>query len=185
MKKLILAIDIQNEYITEGRLFNIKGIKPSLDNARIIIDMARKNDIPVWHMRHEQEKNVFIKGTHLSDFVDDFKPKSGEPHFTKDMYSCFSSSEFTKQLAEEKPEEIIIIGYGSSMCCTCTIIDGIHRGYNFVLIEDATASRNFLHATEEDMHRSAINILTQYAKIKNTNELISELVTTCKLKFAS
>ena len=182
---MILAIDIQNEYISEGRPFNIKSITASLNNAKSIIETARKQEIPVWHMRHEQEKNVFVKGSLQSDFINDFKPASGELCFTKDMYSCFSSAEFTKRLAEENPEEIIIIGYGSSMCCTCTIIDGIHRGYHFTLIEDATASRSFPHATEEEMHRSAINVLTQYANIKNTNDLIFELENTKKFKLGS
>ena len=176
--KIILAIDIQNEYITEGRPFNIRGIESSLYNARSIIETARKNGVPVWHVKHEQHeknKNVFVKGAALSKFVDGFQPLQDEYCFTKDMYSCFSSDEFTKKMAEEKPDEIVIIGYGTSMCCTCTIIDGIHRGYNFTLIEDATASRGFPHATEEEMHRSAINVLTQYAKIQKTQELIQRI----------
>lgn len=176
MKRIILAIDIQNEYVTAGRDFNIMGINPSLENARSIIDAARKSGVPVWHMRHEQEKNVFVKATNLSDFIDGFRPENDELHFTKDLYSCFSSLEFTERMAEEKPDEVIVIGYGSSMCCTCTIIDGIHRGYNFTLVEDATASRGFQHATEEEMHRSAVNVLAQYAKIVKTHELVAELV---------
>lgn len=175
MKKIILAIDIQNEYITEGRPFNIKSIAKSLDNARGIIEAARKKNIPVWHVKHQQDKNVFIKDSSLSDFIDGFEPLTNERLFVKDMYSCFSSKEFVSAVADESPEEIIIIGYGTSMCCTCTIIDGIHRGYKFTLVEDASASRSFTHATEAEMHRSAINILKQYAKIISANELISEL----------
>ena len=91
------------------------------------------------------------------------------------MYSCFSSKEFAEKIAKESPEEIIVMGYGSSMCCTCTIIDGLHRGYKFTLVEDATASRNFPHANEEEMHRSAINILRQYAKVILTKDLLFEM----------
>lgn len=174
MKKIILAIDIQNEYITEESPFNIRGIQPSLDNAKSIIKLAREINVPVWHMRHEQEKKVFVKGTVCAEFIDGFKPLQDEYHFTKDMYSCFSSSAFTKKLEEEKPDEIVIIGYGTSMCCACTIIEGIHRGYHFTLVDDATASRKFSHATEEEMHRSAINVSTQYAKVQKTQKLIQE-----------
>lgn len=175
MKQLILCIDIQNEYITNGRPYNIKNINSSLENARVVIEAARKSGISVWHMRHENEKNAFVKGTSFADFIVGFEPQLAEKHFIKNMYSCFSSPEFVRQLAEDKPEEIIIIGYGSSMCCTCTIIDGIHRGYQFTLIEDATASRSFPHATEEEMHYSAINILTQYSKIIRTDDLVGNL----------
>jgi len=37
MKKIVLAIDIQNEYITEGRPFSIKGINESLQKKQIYI----------------------------------------------------------------------------------------------------------------------------------------------------
>lgn len=172
MKKIILAIDIQNEYIAEGRPYHIQGIGPSLSNIRKIMEGGRANGIPLWHMKHEGNKNIFEKGTKLSEFIDGFNPLSNERWFIKDMYSAFSSTEFAKQLAEEKPDEIITMGYGTSMCCTCTIIEGIHRGYNFTLIQDATASRSFPHASEEEMHCSAINVLKQYAKVQTTSELI-------------
>ncbi len=73
-----------------------------------------------------------------------------------------------------KPDEIIVIGYGSSMCCLCTVIDGIHRGYNFTVVADATASKHLASISEDEMHSSAINILSQYAKIKTTSELLAE-----------
>ena len=168
MKKIILAIDIQNEYITPGREFNIQEIKFSLNNAKLIIEAARNKNIPVWHMQHKQDKNVFVRDTPLSDFIEGFEPIMNERSFVKNMYSCFSSDEFSKQLALEKPEEIIIVGYGSSMCCLCTTIDGIHRGYRFTLVEDATGSRGFPHADENEMHKSAYNILRQYANVVKT-----------------
>lgn len=61
MKTLILAIDIQNEYINPEGVFNIRGIKNSLDNAKLIIDAARMRNIPLWHIKHEQDKNVFSR----------------------------------------------------------------------------------------------------------------------------
>jgi len=173
MKQLILAIDIQKEFITEGRQYHIRGIEPSLINAKKIISHARKNNIPLWFMQHQQDNRCFIKNDPLSALIDGFEPKENELLFTKSMYSCFSSNEFSEKLAEANPEEIIIIGYGSSMCCLCTTIEGIHRGYRFTLIEDATASANFPHANEEEMHRSAYHILRQYAKVIKTADLFT------------
>ena len=136
MKNLLLVIDIQNEYITPERPFHISGIGPSLANAKQVLDAARNSGTPVWHIQHLQEKNVFIKGTPLAEIVADFTPLKNEPVFIKDLYSSFSSPEFKKAILESKPEEILVIGYGSSVCCLCTIIDGVHRGLSFTLIED-------------------------------------------------
>lgn len=77
-------------------------------------------------------------------------------------------------IRSEKPVEIFIIGYGSSMCCLCTIIDGIHRGYQFAIIEDATASKANKDISESEMHHSAIVILQQYAKVISTNDFIHD-----------
>ena len=175
MKRIILAIDIQNEYITEGRPFHICSIQDSLRNAAMIITSARLESIPVWHVKHEQTERIFVKGNPLTDFVDSCKPQKDEKVFSKDLYSCFSSKEFTESLAAEKPDEIIIIGYGSSMCCLCTTIEGIHRGYQFMIVEDATASKANGDISESEMHRSALNILKQYTKIIKTDELIQGL----------
>jgi ureidoacrylate peracid hydrolase len=175
MTKLVLAIDIQKEYCSEGRPFFIRNIQSSLENAKKVIDAAREYNIPVWHVQHKKEGPVFSKHDSFIDFIEGFEPSSGEQVFEKDMYSCFSSDEFSKRISGLKPEEIIIIGYGSSMCCLCTIIDGIHRGYKFTLAEDATASKDFAFAKGEKMHDSAIHILKQYANVNKSNEIINIL----------
>ncbi len=173
MNQLILVVDVQKQYITEGNPFHIRGISHSLENGKKILAAARTHNIPVWHMRHKKE-NENLPHT---EFILGFEPAQNEFSFTKQQYSCFSSKELTDKLAQVKPKEIIIIGYGSGMCCLCTIIDGIHRGYQFALVEDASASRDSGYAGEETMHISAINILKQYARIVKTNELISTMTT--------
>lgn len=177
MKQLILAVDIQNEYITEGRPFYIPNIQESLNNIEKIFSVARDSNILIWHMQHKQTGSVFSAASKLCDFIPGFEPKNGELSFVKDMYSCFSSPDFLEKINQFKPDEIIVVGYGSSMCCTCTIIDGIHRGFKFVLAEDATASKNTDHAPSEFMHQSAINILKQYAKIVSSLHLLNLLST--------
>lgn len=175
MIQLILAIDIQNEYIAEERPFYIQNIKTSLDNIKRIFFAARSKNIPIWHMQHKQTGSVFSSDSELSNFIPGFEPKNVEPHFVKDMYSCFSSPDFLEKINQFKPDEIIVVGYGSSMCCLCTTIDGIHRGFKFILVEDAMASKNTDHAPSELMHQSAINVLKQYVSVVNSNQLINLL----------
>jgi len=172
MKKLILVIDIQKEYIANGRPYYIKSIESSLEKAQAVLQAARANKIPVWHVQHKQDGSIFAKDSALVDFIPGFEPLNNEPIFIKDMYSCFSSADFSQSVAKQRPEEIIIIGYGTAKCCLCTIIDGIHRGFKFKLIEDACAAVGAKHADEAQMHISAINILKQYADVVDANSLI-------------
>ena len=58
MKKIILSIDIQNEYITCGRPFCIKSINRSLQNAAIVIAQFRKSDIPIYKITPYTDSNI-------------------------------------------------------------------------------------------------------------------------------
>jgi ureidoacrylate peracid hydrolase len=174
-KKIVLAIDIQREYVTEGRPFHIAGIDSSLPNVRKVIDGARDAGVPVWHVQHVQDGAIFDRNTEYIDFVGGFEPLEGEPTFQKDMYSAFSTPALAQAVTEAEPEEIVVIGYGTSLCCISTIIDGLHRGHSFTLVEDATGAKNANGVSEDDMHQSAVNVLRQFAKIKSTDEVVAEL----------
>jgi nicotinamidase-related amidase len=176
LKKIVLAIDIQREYVAEGRAFHIAGIDASLPNVRKVIEGARESGVPVWHVRHAQDAgSVFDRDGEYVQFIAGFEPLDGEPVYTKDMYSSFSAPGLAEAVAEAGPEEIVVIGYGTPMCCICTIIDGMHRGHSFTLVEDATGAKAANGVGEAEMHQSAINVLRQFAKIKSTDEVLAGL----------
>jgi nicotinamidase-related amidase len=167
---ILLAIDIQNEYITPGRPFFIESIQPSLDRCQTVISKAREQKIPIWHVVHKQSGPVFGHNSKYSDFISGFEPRPGELVFEKDQYSCFSSHVFREACEQFSPREIFIIGYGTSYCSLSTIIDGIHRGYSFTAIEDAMAAKAMPYASEHEMHESAIRIMKGYAKTLNSQD---------------
>jgi ureidoacrylate peracid hydrolase len=173
--RILLAIDIQEEYITPGRAYHIEDIEPSLANAKTLIDAARAADVPVWHVQHQQEKGVFAKGGEYTDPIKGFEPEDGERVFIKDLYSSFSAPELADALAEAKPEDVTVIGYGTPMCCLATIVEGIHRGYSFTLVEDAAAAVAGKRASEQELHQSAVNVIAQYARVARTEDVLEEL----------
>lgn len=173
--RILLAIDIQQEYITAGRAYHIADIEPSLSNAKALIDAARAADVPVWHVQHQQERGMFARdGAHTAP-IEGFEPQGDEPTYIKDLYSSFSSPELVEALAEAKPEDITVIGYGTPMCCLSTIVDGIHRGYSFTLVEDAVAAKAGKQSGEDEMHRSAVNVIREYARVTRTEDVLQEL----------
>lgn len=176
MKQLVLAIDIQQEYTAKDRPFYISNIYPSLLNAKKILNSARLNAVPIWHIQHQRKEGegVFSAQSGFINFISGFEPLSNEPIFIKHQYSSFSCDEFLQKVTAFNPQNIIVLGYGSSMCCLCTIIDGVHRGFNFILAEDASASRSFPFADSEEMHFAAIKIIRQYATVDTSQKIISQ-----------
>lgn len=175
MKNILCVIDIQREYNTPGRPYYISGIGESLQNASLVLDHARINGWEVLHVQHFNEGNVFSKEESFSDFIDGFEPKSGEKICIKDDFSSFSSSEFCRALENRTDAEIYVIGYGSTMCCLSTIVDGYHRGYNFTFISDASNAKPTQNLDSKTLHKSATEILQTFSKIKFTKDLLSNV----------
>ncbi|MCW5255043.1 isochorismatase family protein [Verminephrobacter aporrectodeae subsp. tuberculatae] len=90
------------------------------------------------------------------------------PHRGGLYYSCFSSPAFSQFVQEHAAHEFVVIGYGTSMCCLSTIVDGYHRGYRFALVEDACAARAVRAHSEAAMHQYATLILERFARITRT-----------------
>lgn len=175
MKNILCVIDIQKEYNSPNRPFYIPGIEDSLQNASRVLDHARANGWEILHVQHLQDGSIFSKEGSYSGFIDGFEPKSDEKICIKDNFSSFSSADFCRALENRTDAEIYIIGYGSTMCCLSTIVDGYHRGYNFTFISDASNAKPTQNLDSKTLHKSATEILQTFSKIKFTKDLLSNV----------
>lgn len=163
--KALVVIDVQKEYTTPGRRFHIKDIAASLENAQSMLAVARENGWPVIHVKHQQEGEVFNPASELSAFVDGFAPLDGEAVAVKHNISSFSSPAFAQFVAAHAKHEFVVVGYGTTMCCLSTIIDGYNRGYKFSIVGDACAARASDAFSEQSMHEHALKILAPFSKV--------------------
>lgn len=171
--KALVVIDIQREYIAPGRAFQIKGIGPSLKNAYAMLRFARTQDWPIVHVQHQQDGDIFNRDADTTDFIDGFVPEANEALAVKGNYSAFSSPAFVKFAADHPDHELIVIGYGTTMCCLSTIVDGYHRGHRFALVEDACAARASGEHSEASMHDHAVAILGPFCRRTHTEKEIT------------
>lgn len=173
-KKVLVVIDIQKEYTTPGRPFYLEQAGPSLKTAQGVLESARDRGWPIVHVRHVQSGDIFNAESSNSDYVEEFRPRAGERQITKSDYSCYSSPEFARLAAAEPKSEFVVIGYGSTMCCLSTIVDGYHRGQAFVFVRDASSAKRTASLDELSAHRAATDIISIYAKVVGANELFAE-----------
>jgi ureidoacrylate peracid hydrolase len=172
-KPTLVVIDIQKEYITDKRPFRIESIAPSLENAKKVLNKARQAQWPIIHVQHLQDGQIFSRESEFSDFVDDFRPLKNEITVIKSNFSSYSNPEFTELMkrSAQDQQEIYVIGYGSTMCCISTIIDGYHRGNQMVFVEDASNSKKGAKLSESELHEAATQIISTFAKIITTAEV--------------
>lgn len=175
MTYALAVIDIQREYITEGRPYCIKGIDASLGNAAKVLGGARLAKIPIVHIKHLNEGTVFNAKSEFSEFVDGFEPNGKERVAIKGDFSSYHSSEYRQFVDENQKRTIIVIGYGSTMCCLSTIIDGYHRGHKYLFVRDASSAKATKMHTTEQIHPIMSDIMTTFAKVNTTEETLELL----------
>ena len=120
---VLVLVDVQKEYITEGRPFCLETIGESLENLRRLLAHGRKMGWKIVHMRHQQNAECFSYGSEYSEFIDGFGPQGNEADLVKTDFSCFSCPEFQALVDRARHQEIILAGYGATMCCLSTLID--------------------------------------------------------------
>ena len=64
---VLVLVDVQKEYITEGRPFCLETIGESLNNLRRLLAHARSRGWKIVHMRHQQNAECFSYGSKYSD----------------------------------------------------------------------------------------------------------------------
>ena len=170
---VLVLVDVQKEYIAEGRPFCLETIGPSLDNLRKLLAHARAKGWKVIHMRHQQNAECFTYGSEYSEFIDGFGPQGDEKSLLKSDFSCFSSPEFQALADRYRNQEIIVAGYGATMCCLSTLVDAHHRGYDFTFVTDATCAKRTARFGEQDMLEHIVDIMSAFGNLTTTEEVLN------------
>lgn len=172
----LILIDVQKEYTSPTGPLRIASIGPSLENLQAVLQHARKEEWPVIHVKHiQQTSERFHPQSGLTDIIEGFEPRSKEGLQLKSRLSAYSSNGFREDLDATDPEQqFVVVGYGSSMCCLATIVDGFNRGHKFKFVHDASASRSSEGMSEEEMHGHACAVMKTFAKVLSTAQLLEE-----------
>lgn len=169
---VLVLVDVQKEYIAGNRPFHLATIAPSLENIRKLLAHARARGWKIIHMRHEQNDECFAYGSELARPIEGFEPIEGEHSFVKSNFSCFSNGEFQALIDKWRHEDIILAGYGASMCCLSTMIDAHHRGHDFTFVKDATCARRTARFEEQDVTERIIDLVAAFGEVKSTQDVI-------------
>ncbi len=184
MKRVLILIDVQNEYVMENRPFKLNGIEPSLSQCKTLLAYARANAWEVIHIQHSNEGRAgidrFLPGTTYFDFIEGFHPKQGERHYIKNDFSCYSNEAFSayiNQLQTIKPSlEMYIAGYNSVMCCLSTLEEARRRNHAFHFVHDASLAKALDELNEASMHAVMMKLYHQknLAKLVLTSEVTND-----------
>lgn len=178
-KRAVIVIDLQKDYLTNGK-FALVGIDKAIANVVRVVEAARSSGDKVIHVRHESPADApfFAVGTEGAEIIPAVDPVDGELVITKNYPNAFRQTELKEVLDAETIEDVVLVGAMSHMCIDATSRAAVDLGYNTTIVEDACATRdiefngNVVPAAQ--VHAAFMSALAfAYGKVVATEDLIS------------
>ena len=94
---------------------------------------------------------LLIRGEVGHDTIDELYPIPGEPVIDKPGRGAFSHTDFELLLRNKGIKNLVIVGVTTDVCVSTTMREANDRGYDCVVLEDATA------ASDATLHMSTID----------------------------
>ncbi|MBD8828304.1 cysteine hydrolase family protein [Pseudomonas sp. CFBP 13602] len=142
MKRGLVVVDLQNEYLPTGNL-PLTRIEEAVANAVRVIRDARDAGIPVFHIRHETDNEgatIFVKGSAGAQIQSAVTPEDRDPVIVKKHINAFRETDLKQRLDAEGVEEIVVIGAMSHMCIDAVVRAAVDMGYPVTVLHDACAT---------------------------------------------
>ncbi|MEH7387313.1 isochorismatase family cysteine hydrolase [Bacillus sp. JJ1521] len=190
-KAVLLAIDMQNDFVNEGAIMEVPMARENIPNMKRIVDHCREVGIPIIFTRHvlsdhfnisplEAAYNTKLKeagmrdGTYGAEIIKELEPLPGEVIITKHRYDAFYNTQLETIINNirgmNEVDTVIIIGTVTNICCESTARSAFMRDYKVAFISDANGG------LDEMSHNATLSIIGKvFGRVMNTDELIAEI----------
>ena len=139
----IVFIDFQNEYVDGVMALGDLGAA-AIANARLLLDKARNENIPIFHIAHhgEDNGNVFDPLSSNVAIVDSLQPMDNEKTITKKYPNAFHNTELNALIQATGKQQIVFAGFMSHMCVSSSVRAAFDLGFENFIFHDACATRD-------------------------------------------
>lgn len=180
----LVLIDYQNEYVNGAMPLGQAGAD-AIGNARLLLDKARDQNIPIFHITHhgEDNGNVFDPLSANVEIVDALQPhdsdKTNETTIVKKHPNAFYNTQLQALISDANKSQIIFAGFMSHMCVSSSVRAAFDLGFDNIVCHDACATRDLPSAKKEAisaevMHDTAMAALQdRFAALVTTDDLVN------------
>ena len=141
---------------------------PLLADGSDMIARRRRRDVDA--LETTGAPALWHRGTFEHEVVESLAPAPGELVIDKNTSSAFNSTGIEWLLRNMEVETLVIAGMATDMCVETTARDAADRGFNVIVVEDATAT--FF----EHHHRAALSGFARvFGQVWDTDGVLSAL----------
>jgi nicotinamidase-related amidase len=185
---------LNNRIPEMGEYYNQRVQNVMIPNTRRLVDSFRKHSLEVLYTRHgallpdgrdmvkrRQRRDTDAKdntgrpamwsvGSFEHQIVEELTPEPHELVIDKNSSSPFNGTGIDQLLHNFNLETLVITGAATDMCVETTGRDAADRGYNVIVVEDATAT------FQEEHHIAALSGLARvYTQVWKTDQVLDSL----------
>ncbi|SNT71153.1 cysteine hydrolase family protein [Psychrobacter sp. LV10R520-6] len=175
----IVLIDFQNEYVDGAMPLGDAGSKATA-NARLLLDKARKESIPLFHIAHHGNEKIFDPSSSNVAIVDSLQPMNDEKTVTKTHPNAFHDTQLQELIKATGKQQIIFAGFMSHMCVSSSVRAAFDLGFENFVCHDACATRALPDAkgqaiNADVVHNTAMAALQdRFATLVSTDKLVGK-----------
>ena len=184
MRRALIVIDVQNDYINGNLPIEYPPVEQSLANIGRAMDAAREAGIPVVVVQNVLPENmpIMAKGTHGAELHPSITERGWNHYVLKNLPSALAETGLEEWLRTNGIDTITVVGYMTHNCDFSTVVQGMHAGFTVELLSDATGSVPYANragsATAEEIHRVVTVVMqARFATVLTTNEWLNALTT--------
>lgn len=139
-----------------------------LPDSRDMILRRQRRDTDAVHQT--ERPALWSKGSFEHNILQVLQPQQGELVIDKNASSPFNGTGIDQLLRNLNLDTLVMVGMATDMCVETTARDAADRGYNVVVVEDATATFFAEH------HQAALSSLARvYTKVWATEQVLDQL----------
>jgi len=179
MKRVLLVIDVQNEYFN-GK-FPIVHSGRSLANVIESMEEASKNEIPIILIQHtalQKDSKTFVKGSKEWKLHDKVKNRKHDYIIEKNLPGSFTGTNLEDLLRKMNIDTVAVCGYMTQMCCDTTARQAFHLGFSVEFLSDATGTLDVSNSagtiSAEELQKAVlITQAMRFSKVLTTDDWIN------------
>jgi len=185
VRPALVIVDMQNCFVSENGSFHrlgydIGNYRRIIEKVKEAYSTARELGLPVFFSKALREKSgidlldrvhqilppkrlerikkvpIAVRGTWDAEIIDELKPGEEDLVVDKRRDSIFQDTEFEMWLKSLRIDTLVFTGVDTSICVESSLRDAFNRGYDIILLSDATASLNeeFYRVTLEEVREA-------------------------------
>ena len=185
---VLLLIDLQHGLVEGPADWGPRSTPDLTKNVAYLLETWRSRSWPVLHVYHDElgepDNPLQAKLTETFKPHASAAPLPSEPQFVKHQGSGFVGTKLQEELEslEKKGKrKIVVIGMDGAQCVNNTVRNAADLGFKLVVAADACSCygtedwRTGKQLGEEETWEAALMVLTSFAKIVETHQVLSTL----------